>query len=568
MAKTETKKTSLDFNFGKADKIDLSQLGDNSLIYFTGDPNNTNKVFGTDSQGNFVLKNEQAESKQDKVSALGATTVPVYISATGVFSQCASYAGGTKLTVNGLDCGASGVSILSATSYSATSNNVTYYLIGSNSTSGLASQFYNTGCYIKNGYIYSNSRPLYSVTANPTGASTLLQSISIDNTNYKLATKTSDLTNDSDFITQDDVPTDLSALNDDEEHRLVTDDQIQYWNGKQDLIAQYMQSASVSGDTLTLTDNSGNTTSFTPTGGGGGGDSWVINAEDTDVVLDVIGNYGAYIVFTPLSIFVIELLDNSTETGLQAKGMVFDRGVNKTISNGIAGSYDLDSTVTFSTLKTKMDNPSTSTLTAKHNLFNPLEVAPLVSATTRLNQIVVKNAGPYSRTAMMNVYVNVNEAGLLVLSVTTSGSIGGGTNGYSGLYISNNIVYKVHLTGATSSSTITNLINTKKVYTGQTSTLTITSTAMGSSDSVTILHTDGTTTTITGSNIKGTFEDVYSFRIQAGTTNISASSKIRGTEPNLIDAATGELVQISSMILEGNEYIMQGDNTLTITGTN
>lgn len=50
-------------------------------------------------------------------------------------------------------------------------------------------------------------------------------------------TKTSDLTNDSGFITSADVPTDLADLSDDATHRLVTDTEKSTWSGKQDAIA-------------------------------------------------------------------------------------------------------------------------------------------------------------------------------------------------------------------------------------------------------------------------------------------------------------------------------------------
>ena len=40
-------------------------------------------------------------NKQDKVSTLGSTTKPVYISSSGTFSACSAYAGGTAITLNG-----------------------------------------------------------------------------------------------------------------------------------------------------------------------------------------------------------------------------------------------------------------------------------------------------------------------------------------------------------------------------------------------------------------------------------------------------------------------------------
>jgi len=50
----------------------------------------------------------------------------------------------------------------------------------------------------------------------------------------ELPTATSDLTNDSGFITSADVPTTLAELTGDSTHRLVTDAEKSTWNGKQD----------------------------------------------------------------------------------------------------------------------------------------------------------------------------------------------------------------------------------------------------------------------------------------------------------------------------------------------
>lgn len=54
---------------------------------------------------------------------------------------------------------------------------------------------------------------------------------------------TSDLTNDSGFITIDDVPTALSELTDDSTHRLVTDTEKGTWNGKQDALGYTPENA-------------------------------------------------------------------------------------------------------------------------------------------------------------------------------------------------------------------------------------------------------------------------------------------------------------------------------------
>lgn len=49
------------------------------------------------------------------------------------------------------------------------------------------------------------------------------------------------------------IPSALSDLSDDSTHRVVTDAEKSTWNAKQDALAHYLKTASVSGNTLTIT---------------------------------------------------------------------------------------------------------------------------------------------------------------------------------------------------------------------------------------------------------------------------------------------------------------------------
>ena len=76
-------------------------------------------LYGSDiamSSSDSTKLNTAINSKQQKVSAMGSTTKPVYVSGNGVFSEASTYAGGTKVTLNGSDKGASTASIYSPTS--------------------------------------------------------------------------------------------------------------------------------------------------------------------------------------------------------------------------------------------------------------------------------------------------------------------------------------------------------------------------------------------------------------------------------------------------------------------
>ena len=66
--------------------------------------------------GTVLTKSNYAPTDfQLKVTALGSTTKPVYVSAAGTFAEVSTYAGGTKVTLNGTDKGASTATIYAPT---------------------------------------------------------------------------------------------------------------------------------------------------------------------------------------------------------------------------------------------------------------------------------------------------------------------------------------------------------------------------------------------------------------------------------------------------------------------
>ena len=64
-------------------------------------------------------------------SALGGTTIPVYISAAGTFSECSTYAGGTKVTLNSSDKGGSTAAIYAPTNAGTSGNYLSSNGLGS-----------------------------------------------------------------------------------------------------------------------------------------------------------------------------------------------------------------------------------------------------------------------------------------------------------------------------------------------------------------------------------------------------------------------------------------------------
>lgn len=132
---------------GKALGGEITQYSGSATYYSSGD-----RTWGTG--GDYVLKGDLA-NYQTKVSALGSTTKPVYISASGTFSESDTYAGGTKITLNGTAKGGTNASIYAPTS-AITTSTAKQYLVGSTSSTSVAEEHTNTSCYMSNGELYSN----------------------------------------------------------------------------------------------------------------------------------------------------------------------------------------------------------------------------------------------------------------------------------------------------------------------------------------------------------------------------------------------------------------------------
>lgn len=71
-------------------------------------------IYQNGSSGTTI--NAAIAAKQDKVAARGDDTTPVYVSANGVFATCLKYAGGTAVTLNGVDKSESDASFYAPTS--------------------------------------------------------------------------------------------------------------------------------------------------------------------------------------------------------------------------------------------------------------------------------------------------------------------------------------------------------------------------------------------------------------------------------------------------------------------
>lgn len=132
---------------GKALGGTITQYSGSATQYSSG-----TRTWGTG--GDYVLKGDLA-NYQTKVSALGSTTKPVYISASGTFSESDTYAGGTKITLNGTAKGGTNATIYAPTS-AITTSTAKQYLVGSASSTSVAEEHTNTSCYMSGGELYSN----------------------------------------------------------------------------------------------------------------------------------------------------------------------------------------------------------------------------------------------------------------------------------------------------------------------------------------------------------------------------------------------------------------------------
>ena len=107
--------------------------------------------------------------KQDKVTAKGSTTKPVYTSADGTFAECSTYAGGTAVTLNGSNKAGS-----TASMYAPTSAGTSGQVLKSNGSG--APSWVNQSSLIADTYSTSETRigtwidgsPLYRIVVQTT----------------------------------------------------------------------------------------------------------------------------------------------------------------------------------------------------------------------------------------------------------------------------------------------------------------------------------------------------------------------------------------------------------------
>lgn len=98
----------------------------------------------------------------------GSTTKPIYYDVDdNELKEASTYAGGTKVTLNGTDKGGSTATIYAPTAApTAPSSNTKAYVVGSDSTSSLASEKISSKVYIKDDKLYSNDAAV--LTGNQT----------------------------------------------------------------------------------------------------------------------------------------------------------------------------------------------------------------------------------------------------------------------------------------------------------------------------------------------------------------------------------------------------------------
>lgn len=85
----------------------------------------------------------------------GSATKPVYFS-NGLLTECQTYAGGTKLTINGTSYAGSSQTIYAPTNAIST-NTAKRYLLGSSSTTSMVTTNTNSSCYMQSGNIYATA---------------------------------------------------------------------------------------------------------------------------------------------------------------------------------------------------------------------------------------------------------------------------------------------------------------------------------------------------------------------------------------------------------------------------
>lgn len=101
--------------------------------------------------------------KQNTLQAKGSTTKPIYVSSAGTISETNTYAGGTAVTLNGTSKAASTASFYAPTTAISTSTSKSY-LVGSSSTTSVATEYTNSSCYMSSGKLYSNGKEVVTLS--------------------------------------------------------------------------------------------------------------------------------------------------------------------------------------------------------------------------------------------------------------------------------------------------------------------------------------------------------------------------------------------------------------------
>lgn len=113
IANATTSKAGLMSSTDKTNLNTLSNLLGTDSDAVVNKINEVIEIFDSYPEGNKIV--DALAGKQSKVAALGSTTKPVYVSAAGTFAAASTYAGGTKVTLNGTDKGASTATIYAPT---------------------------------------------------------------------------------------------------------------------------------------------------------------------------------------------------------------------------------------------------------------------------------------------------------------------------------------------------------------------------------------------------------------------------------------------------------------------
>lgn len=100
-------------------------------------------------------------------ATLGSTTKPIYYDATNGLVEASTYAGGTKVTLNGSNKGGSTATIYAPTAApTAPSADTKAYLVGTSATTTLSTEYTDSKVYFKNDKLYSNDAEV--LTGNQT----------------------------------------------------------------------------------------------------------------------------------------------------------------------------------------------------------------------------------------------------------------------------------------------------------------------------------------------------------------------------------------------------------------